>query len=78
MDLHRDLGGAFVPLGVVFVDIRAAGKAGRLLGAIGCRTADIADPVRGLNISDRPLDILVPYLLGLLSSEPPHRHAPNS
>ena len=78
--LGCDLGGAFVPFGLVGVllAIRAIGKAAYFFGTVGGRTADVADPVCRFNVANRPLDVFVPDFLALTLAEPPHRDALNT
>src|ERR1700694_2955870 len=78
-DLHCGLGGAFVSLDIGFVlpVIRAACETTCPFGTVGRGAADVAYPVRGLDIADRPLDFFVPDFLALALAEPPHRHALN-
>jgi hypothetical protein len=52
-----------------------AGGIGQLFGAVGDRTADVADTVRGFNIADRPVNVFVPDFRGPVPFEPTQRHA---
>ena len=63
-NFHRDLGGALVAfdLGRYFL-VRTVGSTADLFRAAGGGTADLAYPVRSLDIADRPFDGLVPDFL---------------
>src|ERR1700687_5386656 len=78
-NFHCDLGGAFIPFGLVVVLLRsrAIRKATYFFSTVGSRTADDAYPVRRFNIANRPLDFFVPDFLAFAAVEPPHRDALN-
>src|ERR1700682_2240043 len=80
-DLHRDLGGALVAFGRVFVFIairffllshRTVGQAADCFGAVGGGTADVAYPVGGLDIAHRAPNLFVPDFPRLALVEPSH------
>src|ERR1700747_2028428 len=75
-DFHRDACGAFVSLGrrLFLSGIGLAGARGYLFGTVGGAAADVADPVRGLDVAERPLDRLVPHLRRSVLSKQPHGH----
>src|ERR1700754_297409 len=76
-DFHRGLGSALVPLGLVsgFLVLWTTGTRGYFFGAIGCGATDITDLLRSLDITDRPLDFLIPDFRALGFVEPPHCRA---
>src|ERR1700681_1460915 len=76
-DFHRNLGGALVPFDLVpgFLVLGTAGATSYFFGAVGSGTADATYLLRRFNITDRPLDFLVPDFLAFAFVEPPHSHA---
>src|SRR5712675_1000101 len=66
-DFHRGLGGALVPFDLVpgFLFLGTDGTTSYFFGAAGSRTADVTDLPRRFDVTDRPLDLLVPDFLAL-------------
>src|SRR6266481_2637351 len=80
-DFHRGLGGALVAFGVALallavglvLAVDPAWKTADPFGTIAGGPADVADLVGRLDVSKRPLDLLLPDFLVLALAEPPHR-----